>query len=381
MFAILVLMALFTTFMTTPIVKAIYKPYVVASQSENSLERQNSPKKNSKKEKELRILACIHGPESVPSLINLIESTRTSSENSPLKVYVMHLVELTDRSSSIMMVHRVRKNGFPSINRFCRGGVAQGQIASAVEVYGQVGQVTIRHTTAISAFSTMHEDILHVAEAKRVPIIILPFNKQRNNKGEQTMEDLGHHWKVVNERVLKCANCSVALFVDRGFGVGAEKGAKPLSTNIPRRVCILFLGGPDDRKALEYGGGIANQSVEVTVVNCLEQSTDCISPVTDPERELNDATVTEFRRQNGSVKYIEVVVVGNIKETVVGIGQSRDYDLVIVGKDHHPSTIVADLAHNQLEHTELGPIGDTLASSSHGILCSVLVIQTPQISK
>lgn len=380
MFAILVLMALFTTFMTTPIVMAIYKPCVVASQSQNSLERQNSPNKNSKKEKELRILACIHGPESVSSLINLIESTKTSSENYPLKVYVMHLVELTDRSSSIMMVHRVRKNGFPFINRFCRG-VAQGQIASAFEVYGQVGQVTIRHTTAISAFSKMHEDILHVSEAKRVSIIILPFNRQRNKEGEKTMEDLGHHWKVVNERVLTCANCSVALFVDRGFAVGAEKGAKPLSTNIPRRVCILFLGGPDDRKALEYGGGIANQSVEVTVVKCLEHCANRTSPVTDPERELNEATVREFRRRNGSVKYTEVVVVGNIKETVVGIGQSRDYDLVIVGKKHHPSTIVAELAHNQPEHTELGPIGDTLASSSHGILCSVLVIQTPQFSK
>jgi hypothetical protein len=227
----------------------------------------------------------------------------------------------------------------------------------------------------------MHEDILHVAEAKRVSIIILPFSKQRNKKGEETMEDLGHHWKVVNEMVLKCANCSVALFVDRGFAVGAEKGAKPLSTNIPRRVCILFLGGPDDRKALEYGGGIANQSVEITVVKCLEHSADCVSPITDPERELNEATVTEFRRQNGSAKYIEVEVVSNIKETVVAIGQSRDYDLVIVGKGHHPSTLVAELGHNQLEHTELGPIGHTLASSSHGILCSVLVIQTPQISK
>lgn len=380
MFAILVLMALFTTFMTTPTAMAIYKPHVVASQSQNNLERQNSPNKNSRKEKELRILACIHGPESVPSLINLIESTRPSSENSPHKVYVMHLVELTDRSSSIMMVHRVRKNGFPFINRFCRGVAEQGQIASAFEVYGQVSQVTIRHTTAISAFSTMHEDILHIAEAKRVSIIILPFNKQGNKKGEETMEDLGHNWKIVNEMVLKCANCSVALFVDRGFDAGAEKGATPLSTNIPRRVCILFLGGPDDRKALEYGGGIANPSVEVTVVKCLEHSADRMSPVTDLEKELNEATLTEFRRQNGSIKYMEVVV-GNIKETVAGIGQSRDYDLVIVGKGHHPSTIVAELAHNQPEHTELGPIGGTIASSSHGILCSVLVIQTPQISK
>ncbi|XP_004302732.1 PREDICTED: cation/H(+) antiporter 20-like [Fragaria vesca subsp. vesca] len=379
MFAILVLMAIFTTFTTTPTVMAIYNPYVVASQSESTLERQNSPSKNSKKQKELRVLACIHGPGSVPSLINLIESTGTSSENSVLKVYVMHLVELTDRSSSIMMVHKVRKNGLPFINRFCLG-VAQGHIASAFEAYGQVGQVTIRHTTAISGLSTMHEDILHVAEAKRVSIVILPFNKQWNKQGEEKMENLGHRWKGVNERVLKCASCSVALFVDRGYGVGAHKGAKTSSTANLKRVCILFLGGPDDRQALEYVGGLANQSVVVTVVRCLEQNATRLSPTTNPERELDEAAMAEFRRQNGSAEYIEVMV-DNIIDTVVGIGQSKEYDLVIVGKEHHPSTIVAELAHNQLEHDELGPIGDTLASSSHGILCSVLVIQTPKTSK
>ncbi|KAM5560072.1 cation/H(+) antiporter 20-like [Rosa sericea] len=376
MFAILVLMALFTTFMTTPTVMAIYKPYVVASQSQSSLERQNSPSKNSKKQKELRILACIHGPGCVPSLINLIESTGTSSENSLLKVYVMHLVELTDRSSSIMMVHKVRKNGLPFINRFCLG-VAH-HIASAFEAYSQVGQVTIRHTTAISGLTTMHEDILHVAEAKRVSIIILPFNKQWNKQGEETMDNLEHGWKAVNERVLKCANCSVALFVDRGLGVGAEKGAKTKSL---KRVCILFLGGPDDRRALEYVGGIANQSVVVTVVRCVEQSTTPLSPITNPDRELDETAVAEFQRRNGSVEFVEKALVGNIIDTVADIAQSREYSLVIMGKQHHPSTIVPELAHNQLEHTELGPIGDTLASSSRGISCSVLVIQTPQISK
>ncbi|XP_024190171.1 cation/H(+) antiporter 20 [Rosa chinensis] len=376
MFAIFVLMALFTTFMTTPIVMAIYKPYVVASQSESSLERQNSPSKNPKKKKELLILACIHGPGSVPSLINLIESTGTSSENSLLKVYVMHLVELTDRSSSIMMVHKVRKNGLPFINRFCLG-VAR-HIASAFEAYSQVGQVTILHTTAISALPTMYEDILHVAEAKTVSIIILPFNKQGNKQGEETMDNLEHRWRAVNERVLKCANCSVALFVDRGLGVGAGKGAK--TTNL-KRVCILFLGGTDDRRALQYVAGIANQSVVVTVVRCFEHSITPPSSITNPDRDLDETAVAEFRRQNGSVEFIEKVVVGNIIETVAGIVQGREYNLVIVGKQHHPSTIVAELAHNQLEHTELGPIGDALASSSHGISCSVLVIQTPQISK
>ena len=68
-------------------------------------------------EEELRILACVHGPTNVPSLISLMEFIRPTNVNSRLKLYVMHLVELTERSSSIVLVQRLQKSGFPFINR------------------------------------------------------------------------------------------------------------------------------------------------------------------------------------------------------------------------------------------------------------------------
>lgn len=58
----------------------------------------------------------------------------------------------------------------------------------------------------------------------------------------------------------------------------------------------------------------------------------------------------------------------NVVEGVLTIGQSRDYDLIVVGKGRFPSNMVD-------EHAELGPIGDILTSSAHGIVSSVLVIQ------
>lgn len=91
MFAILVLMALFTTFITTPTVMAIYKP----ARGISSHQRLESIPDSAKDE--LRVLACVHGPGNIPSLINLIESTR-STNKSQLKLYIMHLVELTERS-------------------------------------------------------------------------------------------------------------------------------------------------------------------------------------------------------------------------------------------------------------------------------------------
>ncbi|XP_022767520.1 cation/H(+) antiporter 20 [Durio zibethinus] len=392
-FAILVLMALFTTFITTPIVLAIYKP---ARGSSALPRRKLRDLTNTDKSKdELRVLACLHGLSNVPSIISLIESTR-STKKSQLKLFIMHLVELTERSSSIIMVHRARRNGLPFINRL-RRGEWQDRVAGAFQAYSQLGRVSVRPTTAISALSTIHEDICHVAETKRVTMIVLPFHKQWKREGEQqTVENVGHGWRLVNQRVLRSAPCSVAVLVDRGFGNEAQSPA-PISTTA-HRVCILFFGGPDDREALELGGRMAEHpAVKVVVVRFVEKdglegagvtlrpsaskssekhySFSTAKMNSEKEKELDEAAVAEFRSKwDGMTEYIEKTATSVVEE-VLGLGQCGDYDLIVVGKGRFPSPIVAILADRQAEHAELGPIGDLLASSDRRVSSSVLVIQ------
>lgn len=253
MFTILVLMALFTTFITTPAVAAIYKP----SRSANSLihlRRMPKPPPLTDTEEKLRILACIHGTGNIPSLISFIESVRATT-TSKLKLYVMQLTELTDSSSSILMVLRSRKSGFPFINRFQRNTTHE-QIATAFQAYGHVGQVTVHHLTSISSLATIHEDICHVAKEKCVAMIVLPFHKRWRGEDEETVENIGQGWREVNQRVLQNAPCSVAVLVNRGVGRRYQQGAV---TNVSsgKRVCMIFIGGPDDRKALELGSRMA----------------------------------------------------------------------------------------------------------------------------
>ncbi|KAL1819697.1 hypothetical protein ACET3Z_014566 [Daucus carota] len=394
-FAILVLMALFTTFITTPTVMAIYKPADV------STHRRLESIPDSAKD-ELRVLACVHGPGNIPSLINLIETTR-STNKSQLKLYIMHLVELTERSSSIMMVQRFRKNGFPFLNRFGQGGM-HDRVAVGFQAYGQLGHVSVRTTTAISALSTMHEDICHVAERKRVPMILLPFHKQWRKINEDEVEKVGHGWRAVNQRVLKNAPCSVAVLVDRGLG-GSQQTPGPTAT-VAQRVCLIFFGGPDDREALQLSGRMAEHpAVKVTVIRFLKKeegaaaanavvvlkpsstksrdnsytfTTAEVNP--EREKELDDEAMTGFRRRwEGMVDYKEKTA-NNIVESVVGIGRSGEYELIVIGKGRCPSNMVAEVADRQAEHPELGPIGDVLASSGKGILSSVVVIQQHDVA-
>ncbi|KVI09486.1 cation/H(+) antiporter 20 [Cynara cardunculus var. scolymus] len=386
-FAILVLMALFTTFITTPTVMAVYKPA-----------RNNGGTRStcSRKKDELRVLACVHGPGNISSLINLIESTR-SVNKTRLKLYIMHLVELTERTSSIVMVQRVRRNGLPFVSRFNnRARAFHERVAVAFRAYAQMGQVVVRTTTAISALPTMHEDICHVAKEKRVPMVILPFHKRWiKTDGSYLIENAGHGWRGVNQRVLNNAPCSVAVLVDRGLGGESQQNLGPAITT--QKACVMFFGGPDDRECLELGGRmVEHPAVNVTVLrfvedNRTEQDGVGLKPALskgrekytfstainhpEKERERDEKAMDEFtRRWEGLVGYKEEKGT-DVVESILGIGKSGEYDLIVVGKARCPTAMVARLADRQAEHAELGPVGDLLASSNHGIVSSVLVIQ------
>lgn len=87
----------------------------------------------------------------------------------------------------------------------------------------------------------------------------------------------------------------------------------------------------------------------------------------------------EFKQKwNGTVECIEKVVRGNLAETVLAMGKSKEYELIILGKGQYPPSVLTILGpHHHIEHVELGPIADTLASSQNGINPSLIVIQHP----
>lgn len=417
-FAILVLMALVTTFITTPAVMAIYKPARVHHRKLQGPvpSAPSSPSAagagagaGAANVKELRVLACIHGGQDVPAVINLVETIRGHTQPRRLvKLYILRMVELTERTSSILMARAARRNGLP----FLRGGGGpHDQVDVAFDTYAQLGHVTVRAMTAVSALHTMHDDVAAVAEDKRVSLVVLPFHKRahhghghHHHGGD---DDLGPEWRAVNRRILREAPCSVAVLVDRGFGGGEQVS----SERVAHGVCVVFFGGPDDREALELAGRMAEHpGVEVTVERFVdggdkEEQAAAAEKVTlrpsstknadrsytfsaaavaeedsrsGRERELDEAAVAEFRQRMGPlVRFEERAVAGNVNviEEVVAIGKSREYGLVVVGKGRLPCKMVAQLAVRPAEHPELGPIGDALASSGHGVSSSVLVVQ------
>ncbi|KAL8091225.1 hypothetical protein AgCh_040359 [Apium graveolens] len=379
-FAIMVIVAVVMTGSVTPIVTTIYRPA-----------RKFSPYKirtiqRTKQDGEFRILACIHTPRNAPTIINLIEASHPCKK-SPICIYVLHLVELTGRASAMLIVHNAKKSG-PAANRT---QAQSDNIISAFKSYEHHATgITVQPLTAVSPYSTMHEDICNVAEDKRVALIIVPFHKQQTVDGG--MENLNPSFRTINQNVLINAPCSVGILVDRGLS-----GSTRISTNqITHHIALLFFGGPDDREALAYAWrmsthpGInltvmrfisANEAVDDTSRASFEENDPRVLTIltdNDKEKQLNEECLNSFKSRmpnDGSIIYIEKTV-NNGQETVAAIRSIDNiHDLFIVGRGRGSvSPLTAGLT-DWSECPELGVIGDLLASSDFAATVSVLVIQ------
>lgn len=368
----MVLMALFTTFMTTPIVVAIYKPAQMTK-----LEYRYRTIQRKESDTQLRMLICFHSTRNIPTLINLMEVSRGTGKKGGLRVYAMHLMELSERSSAILMVHKARHNGLPFWNKVQNSDA--NQVVVAFDAFHHLSQVSIRPTTAISPLSNMHEDICTSAERKMAAIIILPFHKHQRVDGhfETTRAEFRH----VNRRVLEHAPCSVGILVDRGLGGPSHVSA----SDVNYTVTALFFGGHDDREALSYGAlmaehtGIQLNAVRFIVDSKTARVPDSVSVDVNDESAEEDRSDEEFLEEfkkrvseDGSIKYEEIVV-GNDADTVGAICKYSRCNLFIIGRMPEGRLVAA--CNKKSECPELGPVGNLLISPQFKTTASVLVVQ------
>ncbi|XP_045814428.1 cation/H(+) antiporter 18-like [Trifolium pratense] len=368
-FAIMVLMALVTTFMTTPLVMAVYKRKAgIFDYKYKTIERKIS-------DSQLRILVCFHGARNIPSVINLIETSRGIKKRDALCVYSMHLKEFSERSSSILMVQKVRKNGLPFWNKGHRAN--SDHVIVAFEAYQKLSQVCVRPMVAISSVADIHEDICATAERKRAAIIILPFHKQQRLDG--SLDITRNDFRFVNKRVLEHAPCSVGIFVDRGLGGTCHVSA----SNVSYCVSVLFFGGGDDREALAYGARMAEHpGIKLVVIRFLVD-TNILGEITKVDVgesssgksiSEDEEFLAEFKLKTASDESViyEEKIVKDAAETVAAIREFNSCNLFLVGL--RPTGELA-CALERSDCLELGPVGDLLASQDFPTTASVLVMQ------
>ncbi|CAL5442081.1 unnamed protein product [Camellia sinensis] len=293
-----------------------------------------------KPEAELRVLVCIHTPRNVPTIIKLLEASHLT-KNSPFCIYVLHLVELTGRAPAMLIVHSTQGSGSPTLNQT---QAQSNQIINAFENFKQrITCVSVNPLTAISPYTTMHEDICNLAEDKHVAFIIIPFHKQQTVDG-------GMQWGFLSsEEALSYA-----------WRMSEHPG---ISLTVMR-----FIAGDNaiDPTRLETSAE-PNNATTLTVVT--DNGTD---------KQLDEDYIKEFRARtvNDSIIYKEKVA-NNGEDTMAAIRSIDNtlYDLFIVGRGQGlVSPLTAGLT-DWSECPELGAISDLLASSDFAATMSVLVVQ------
>uniref|UniRef100_A0A0D9Y1H3 Uncharacterized protein n=1 Tax=Leersia perrieri TaxID=77586 RepID=A0A0D9Y1H3_9ORYZ len=361
-FAIMVLMALFTTFITTPIVMAVYKP---ARPSVPYKRRTVDPAGSGDADGELRVLACFHTNRNIPTLLNLVESSRGTGRGR-LVMYAMHLVELSERSSAISLVQRARRNGMPFFNNNSSSGANSNnddqQMVVAFEAFEKLSSVRLRPMTAISDLDTIHRDVIDSASAKRAAIVVMPYHRTLHHDG--AFRSLGAPYHAINKRVLREAPCSVAILVDRGLGGHAQVSAK----NVAFSVAVLFFGGADDREALAYATRMAEHpGVAVTLERFRPNRV-----AGDEDVAADEAAVEAFKAKVGMVKDGSVRFDDRMAQTksevMEAINSLSMFNVFVVGRMPPTAPLVE-------KPDELGPIGSYLASPEFKTSASVLVIK------
>ncbi|XP_065878844.1 cation/H(+) antiporter 15-like [Euphorbia lathyris] len=330
--------------------------------------------------REFRILTCLQSSANALGTINLLDSSN-ASKGSPLCVFALHLVELTGRASASLIVHTP---GTSTNRKTCN---FSEQIVNLFETYSNLQDyVAAQPLTALSPFSTMHEDICSVAEDKHVSLLILPFHKLPTRDGNLE-EEGSSSFRGVNLHVLNDAPCSVAIFVDRGYGATGESNLEM------RKLIMIFLGGPDDREALAYawrmgaGHGICLEVLRFVVGDAVEveadqspideNSSEIALELIDRQRSLDDEFINHFRLKCAGIETInyEERVARDDEELISTLKElNHAYDLYIVGKGAGMKSPLTSGLMDWCEYPELGALGDLLTTSTF-VEGSVLVIQ------
>lgn len=319
-----------------------------------------------KNNSELRVLACIHRPDNIPATINLLEAAYPTKED-PICTYALQLIELIGRASPIFISHELQKKKKSSTNT----SMAE-KLLESFQIFEKEfkGCLLVNTFTAVSPAEMMYDDICTLALDKFTSLIILPFHRKWSCDGSSVeLED--ESLRDLNYRVMERAPCSVGVLIERA------QMTHIFTLETPYNVCLLFIGGKDDREALIFTKRMTkNPHVKVTVVRFMSLEVDSKKSWEGLlDNELLDEIKTKNKVGNVYVKYVEETVKDGPETALIIRSLVTEFDLIIVGRQAGIETPQTCGLLQWSEYPELGVLGDLLASTDAAGKASVFVIQ------
>ncbi|KAL5077136.1 hypothetical protein RYX36_016120 [Vicia faba] len=320
--------------------------------------------KGSEREFDFKVLVCIHNEENVYPMINLLQATKPTN-TSPISVFVLHLMQLSGRSASINIKNEYARNKSNSYKHASTQTISN--VFNTLLLHNKEC-VTLKVFTAIAPYASMHDDICYMAMDTKSNILIVPFHKQWSMNGN--VEFSNASIRLVNQRVLNKAPCSIGVLIDRSQMSGE---LLVIHNKCFCKIAMIFLGGADDQEALAYGMRIAEHpNIRLTVIWVRFKRQQKHYGVKNPYVDMMEHIRYRSNLKDKVYFKEEVVEDGEGTTQVIRMMDSI-FNLVIVGK-HHLANSPCTLGLTEwCELPELGPVGNLLATSDFTF--SVLVVQ------
>ena len=279
---------LIATLVITTLLSGVISSLLLRTQEKGFSHRKTSLEFHDTKE-ELRVLTCVYGVRQARGLISLISALNGAS-SSPFTPYLMHLIPLSKKRKTELLYHELDVDGVNSTGGDDEFGTNEGlEINDSIDSFTRDRKVMIRQVKRVALMQNMHEEICNGSEDLRVSIVFLPFHKHQRIDGKTTND--GEAFRDMNRKVLKQAQCSIGIFVDRNItGFRQLHGFESV-----QHVAALFFGGPDDREALSLCQWLINNSqIHLTIIQFVADGSETENLVGDAVTKENNDVLMEI---------------------------------------------------------------------------------------
>ena len=269
-FAIMVIMAIVTTLITTPSVAALYHPNDIdGSKSVEVMKPEDANELSDIKVKsDYNVIICLFHVNFVSPVLNILQIVNPYYNQHEIRqmqiqlnVTALRLTQLDERTSTFLMM-----------------ADADGALhRDPIYRYFQsitMNRVPINWQFAAAKITEYPDYIIQAARRSKADLVILPWvpldleTRQRALENWLEVWSSGHHKDLIADVYNNTKRSAVAAFIDHGFGHFHEtfyddhpllnkKDYANLASNIEfeedkPKVFIPFMGGPDDREALKF---------------------------------------------------------------------------------------------------------------------------------
>ncbi|KAJ3186438.1 K(+)/H(+) antiporter, partial [Irineochytrium annulatum] len=223
----------------------------------------------------LRLLCYLPGMPAVPSMMALTEML--NHPGAMMKVVALRLIRLSDRISTVMMATDTDAT------------LRADPVMSIYRTFGHLNRIPVASVLAVANIEEFPDQIASAADDHESNLVVIPW---QHSAEMSSLVDEAHIHSLV-DAVQREARCSVAVFIDRGFGVLRELNRKRGNSSsnpseskrlavtnadnnsstdeaedddddestrpgeATQRIFVPFLGSADDREALHVAAHMA----------------------------------------------------------------------------------------------------------------------------